>query len=155
MIKQYGYYKNGRWALYTTAKNKPNNRGFTSKLSKMLLGFYHKDGLCPVEWQLEDLIEYLKEKLSNVLLVEAESHNSGGQEEFWYKEGYLLTGLIVENFLKFIKDGAIVIDLRMHIKENGSVRSHGTAFRCNRRYWDYALIIQKDCYEYIEFEIQR
>ena len=40
LIKQYGYYKNGRWALYNTAKSKPNSRGFfTSKLSKIMFGF--------------------------------------------------------------------------------------------------------------------
>lgn len=137
LIKQYGYYKDGRWALYTTAKNKPNNRGFYVKVEKDAVRFYHKDGLCPVEWKLAELIEDIKMKLSNVLLVHAESRKSGGQEEFWYKEAYLLIGLIVENFLKHIEDGAIAIDLRMHINKNGSVRNHGTGYRCYRRHWDF------------------
>ena len=137
LIKQYGYVNTkGQWALYTTAKNKPNNRGFYVRVEQDAVKLYHKDGLCPIEWQLEDLIKELKKKLANVLLVHADSRKSKGQEEFWYKEAYLLTGLIVENFLELIKDGAIVIDLRMYIKGTGSVRNHGTAFRCYRRYWD-------------------
>ena len=136
LIKQYGYYKDGRWALYTTAKNKPNNRGFYVKVEQDTVRLYHEDGLCAIEWQLEPLIADLKKKLSNVLLVEAESRKSGGQEEFWYKEAYLLTGVIVEKFLEYIKNGPIVVDLRMHIAKNGVVRNHGTAFRLHRRYWD-------------------
>ncbi len=136
LIKQYGYYKDGRWALYTTAKNKPNNRGFYVKVEQDTVRLYHIDGLCAIEWQLDSLIEDLKKKLSNVLLVEAESRKSGANEEFWYKEAYLLTGISVEKFLEYIKNGPIVVDLRMHIAQNGVVRNHGTAFRLHRRYWD-------------------
>ena len=134
LIKQYGYYKDGRWALYTTVKNKPNNRGFFIKVEQDYVRLYHEDGLCAIEWQLEGLIDDLKNKFSNVLLVEAESRKSGGQEEFWYKEAYLLTGIIVEKFLEYIKNGTIAIDLRMHINKNGAVRNHGTGFRLHRRY---------------------
>jgi len=134
LIKQYGYYKDGRWALYTTVKNKPNNRGFYVKVEQDYVRLYHEDGLCAIEWQLEGLINDLKNKFSNVLLVEAESRKSEGQEEFWYKEAYLLTGIIVEKFLEYIKNGTIAIDLRMHINKNGAVRNHGTGFRLHRRY---------------------
>ena len=136
LIQQYGYYRNGRWALYTTAKNKPNNRGFYVKVEHDTVRLYHEDGLCAIEWQLEPLIDDLKKKLSNVLLVEAESRKSDGQEEFWYKEAYLLTGIIVEKFLEYIKNGTIAVDLRMHINKNGVVRNHGTGFRLHRRYLD-------------------
>ena len=136
LIKQYGYYRNGRWALYNTAKSKPNSRGFYVKIEQDYVRLYHIEGLCVIEWELEGLIEDLKKKLSNVLLVEAESRKSGEQEEFWYKEAYLLTGIIVEKFLEYIKNGPIVVDLRMHIAKNGVVRNHGTAFRLHRRYWD-------------------
>lgn len=136
LIRQYGYYRNGRWALYTTAKNKPNNRGFYVKVEQDTVRLYHEDGLCAIEWQLEPLIDDLKNKFSNVLLVEAESRKSGENEEFWYKEAHLLTGVIVEKFLEYIKNGTIAVDLRMHINKNGGVRNHGTGFRLHRRYLD-------------------
>ena len=134
LIQQYGYYKEGRWALYTTVKNKPNNRGFYVKVEQDSVRLYHEDGLCAIEWQLEGLIDDLKNKFSNVLLVEAESRKSGEQEEFWYKEAHLLTGIIVEKFLEYIQNGTIAVDLRMHINKNGAVRNHGTGFRLHRRY---------------------
>ena len=136
LIQQYGYYKDGRWALNTTVKNKPNNRGFFIKVEQDYVRLYHEDGLCAIEWELEGLIEDLKRKLSNVLLVEADNRKVGENEEFWYKEAYLLTGIIVEKFLEYIQNGPIVVDLRMHIAQNGVVRNHGTAFRLHRRYWD-------------------
>ena len=136
LINQYGYYKDGRWALYTTVKNKPNNRGFYVKVEQDTVRLYHEDGLCAIEWELERLIKDLKSKFLNVLLVEAESRKSGGNEEFWYKEAHLLTGIIVEKFLEYIKNGTIAIDLRMHINKNGAVRNHGTGFRIHRRYLD-------------------
>ena len=136
LIQQYGYYRNGRWALYTTAKNKPNNRGFYVKVEHDTVRLYHEDGLCAIEWELERLINDLKNKFLNVLLVEAESRKSGENEEFWYKEAHLLTGIIVEKFLEYIKNGTIAVDLRMHINKNGVVRNHGTGFRLHRRYLD-------------------
>ena len=138
LIKQYGKEdENGRWGLYTTAKNKPNNRGFFVKVDEDAVRFCNIDGHIAVEWQLEELIEEVKEKLSNVLLVEADRcWNPEGKEEFWYKEAHLLTGIIMEKFIEYIKNGTIVIDLRMHIKKSGSVRNHGTGFRLYRRYWD-------------------
>ena len=134
LIQQYGYHKDGRWALYTTVKSQPNNRGFYIKVEHDYVRLYHIDGLCAIEWQLDTLIDDLKNKLSNVLLVEAESRKSGGQEEFWYKAAYLLTGIIVEKFFEYIQKGTIAIDLRMHINKNGAVRNHGTGFRLHRRY---------------------
>ena len=136
LIQQYGYYRNGRWALYNTAKSRPNSRGFYVKIEQDSVRLYHIDGLCAIQWQLDSLIDDLKKKLSNVLLVEAESRKSGGQEEFWYKEAYLLTGIIVEKFLEYIQNGTIAVDLRMHISKNGVVRNHGTGFRLHRRYLD-------------------
>lgn len=136
LIQQYGYYKDGRWALYTTVKNKPNNRGFYVKVDQDTVRLYHENGLCAIEWELERLINDLKNKFLNVLLVEAESRKSGENEEFWYKEAHLLTGIIVEKFLEYIKNGTIAVDLRMHINKNGVVRNHGTGFRLHRRYLD-------------------
>ena len=117
LIKQYGYYKDGRWALYTTVKSKPNNRGFYIKVEQDSVRLYHEDGLCAIEWQLDGLIDDLKKKLSNVLLVEAESRPSGEQEAFWYKAAYLLTGIIVEKFLEYLQNGTIAIESQNAYKQ--------------------------------------
>ena len=85
LIREYGYYKDGRWALYTTAKSKPNKRGFYVKVEQDHVRLYHIDGLCAIEWQLDPLIDDLKNKFSNVLLVEAESRKVGKTKNFGTK----------------------------------------------------------------------
>ena len=137
LIETYGYEdKQRRLALKSTVNSKPNKRGFYVKVEQDAVRIYHQDGHLAAEWQLEDLIGILKEKMPNVLLGYADHrHNSEGKEEFWYKEADLLTGLNVDNFLELIKKDIIGIDLRIHLKENGSVRDRGTAFRFYPRYW--------------------
>ena len=138
LIERYGY-KNGkgRPALKSTVKSQPNNRGFYVKVEQGAVRIYHKDGCLAAEWQSEDLLGIMKKKIPNVLLGYADyRRNSEGKEEFWYKEAYLLTDLNLDNFLELIKKDIIFIDFRMHLKENGGVRDHGTGFRFFPRYWD-------------------
>ena len=138
LIETYGYEdQQGRLALKCTANSKPNNQGFYLKVEQDCFRLYHEDGHLAAEWQSEYLIDRFKEKMPSVLLVNADRRrNSERKEEFWYKEAYLLTDPNVGNFLELIKKDIIIIDVRMHIKENGSVRNRGTAFRIYPRYWD-------------------
>ena len=92
LIKQYGYYKDGRWALYTTVKNKPNKRGFYVKIEQDYVRLYHIDGLCAIEWELEGLIDDLKNKFSNVLLVEADNRKVGGKRRILVQRGIFTNG---------------------------------------------------------------
>lgn len=127
----------GRLALKCTANSKPNNQGFYLKVEQDCFRLYHEDGHLAAEWRSEQLIGRFKEKMQNVLLVNADRRwNSERKEEFWYKEAYLLTDPDVTKFLELIKKDIIIIDLRMHLEENGSVRNRGTAFRFYPRYWD-------------------
>lgn len=137
LIARYGY-KNGkgRPALKSTVKSQPNNRGFYAKVDQDAVRIYHKDGSIAAEWQSEVLIAILKKKMPNVLLGYADHRlNSEGKEEFLYKKANLLTGLNVDNFYELIKKGIIAIDFRIHLKENGNVRDHGTGFRFYPKYW--------------------
>ena len=138
LIEEYGYEDDqGRLALKCTANSKPNNQGFYVKVEQDYVRLYHEDGPLVAEWQSEYLMGRFKEKMQNVLLVNADRRrNLERKEEFWYKEAYLLTDPDVDNFLELIKKDIIIIDVRMHIKENGSVRNRGTAFRIDPRYWD-------------------
>ena len=137
LIERYGYEdKQGRPALKSTVKSKPNNRGFYVKVAQDAVRAYHEDGPIAAEWQSEDLIGILKKKMPNVLLGYADHRRNSEREEFWYKEADLLTGLNVDNFYELIKKGIIAIDFRIHLEENGSVRDRGTAFRFYPKYWD-------------------
>ena len=59
----------------------------------------------------------------------AKSKKEKGIEYFHYTEAYYLTCLDKNKFVKAIAQGKIVINLRMHLKENGKLRDHGTVFR--------------------------
>lgn len=138
LIETYGYEdKQGRLALKCTVNSKPNNQGFYLKVEQDCFRLYHEDGHLAAEWRSEYLIDTFKKKMQNVLLAYADRlRNSERKEEFWYKEAYLLTDPDVDKFLELIEQDIIIIDLRMHIKENGSVRNRGTAFRIDPRHWD-------------------
>jgi len=51
-------------------------------------------------------------------------------EHFHYNQAYLLMNGNPRKFMQAIKNSLVAIDLRMHLKDKGIVRNHGTAFRC-------------------------
>ena len=60
--------------------------------------------------------------------------NSDGREEFWFNEAFYLTQPNEDNLLDLIKKNIIIVDVRMHLKENKAVRNHGTGFRINEEF---------------------
>ncbi len=89
-------------------------------------------------WDVFVMVGKLMSKLSRVLFVIADRRFSeNNEEEFLYNEAYILTDPIPRNFINSFKSGKVGIDLRMHLKENGSVRNRGTAFRIKETdLWD-------------------
>lgn len=72
-----------------------------------------------------------------LLIVNADTRiNSDRKEEFWFNEAYLLTKPDEENLLDLIKKDIIIVDVRMHLRENRVVRNHGTSFRIDERFWN-------------------
>lgn len=82
-------------------------------------------------WDLYEVVGKFYSKLSRLLLVIADRRQSEGNEEFHYNEAYLLTDPKTRNFLYGFRNSIIGIDLRMHLKENNTVRNRGTGFRMN------------------------
>jgi len=72
-------------------------------------------------------------KLSRLLFVLADRQTVQGQEESNFNEAYLLTEPNPRNFLNAFKNSLVGIDLRMHLKENGTVRNRGTGFRMREK----------------------
>ena len=70
-----------------------------------------------------------------LIVVNADSRmNSDGKEEFWFNEAYYLTQPNEDNLLDLIKKDIIIVDVRMHLKENKVVRNHGTGFRIDEKF---------------------
>ena len=68
-------------------------------------------------------------KLNNLCVIYVDSKKEGKSEYFKINHAVLLTGLDENKFFELINQGILKIDLRMHIKQNGKSRNHGTGFR--------------------------
>lgn len=75
-------------------------------------------------WGFDDLFHKAGTKLLNCFYIRAEVKREGGQEYFWYKEIMVLQKFSLDNFLKAIEGGAVLVDF-----DARSGHNHGTKFR--------------------------
>lgn len=136
VIERYGYVDtNGRHSLYCMASSLPNNQGLYTRVGNRKLTLHHIDGTAIAEWLGQTLIERFICKMPSLVFVQADvRENSDDREEFWFNEAHLLTNPNEDNFLDLIRNDRVAIDMRMHLRQNGVVRNHGTAFRVEERY---------------------
>lgn len=86
-----------------------------------------------IYWEKEKLKERFLQKIPKLILVKADSKvRDNGREEFHFNEAYFLKGFSFESFKNMVAKDIITVDLRMHLRENGTVRNHGTAFRIRK-----------------------
>ena len=86
-----------------------------------------------IYWIAEQLKERFLQKLPKLITVKAEARlREDGKEEFYYSEAHLLKGFSFESFKNMVSKDIITVDLRMHLREKGTVRNHGTAFRIRK-----------------------
>jgi len=84
-------------------------------------------------WDVYVIVGKFMSKLSRLLVVLADRKIRNGKEYFHYNEAFLLTDPSPRSFIQAFKRSLIGIDLRMHLKENGTVRNRGTAFRIREK----------------------
>jgi hypothetical protein len=80
-------------------------------------------------WDKETLKNSFKRKIPKLLYVKVETRGKGSNEEFWFNEAWLLSGFDFKNFIRLLKRGKILIDIRIGQYPNGRAHDHGTAFR--------------------------
>jgi len=133
LIEKYGYIDStGRKALYCPVNTKPNTQGLFLKIENDKLRLYHVDKTLIAEWNINDLVKTFREKMPAVVVVMADTRiNSEEKEEFYFNEAYFLKNSDINNFIDLIKKDIII---GMHLKKNGTVRNHGTAFRIDEKY---------------------
>ena len=139
IITKLGYTdKKGRKALKITLKiDGFNPKGFKLKLekSKDKLEIIHKEFGVTCYFKFSELIEAVKTKIyENLLLVLADKEKEGEEESFHYVEANLFSDFDENNFEKLLIDGKIVWEFRMHLKESGFARDHGSGLRISRKY---------------------
>lgn len=136
LIERYGYVDtNGRPSLYCTVNSRPNNQRLYLKVEEDAVRLYHVDNTPIAEWLGEVVIDRFRSKMPALVIVSADTRiNSDSKEEFWFNEAYLLTDPDRDHFLDLIKQDIVIVDVRMHLRENRSVRNHGTGFRIEERF---------------------
>lgn len=80
-------------------------------------------------WDKGTLQRSFETKLPKLLYVKAEARGTGADEEFWFNEAWLLGGFNFESFLALLRDGVILVDIRIGQYSDGRTHDHGTAFR--------------------------
>jgi len=80
-------------------------------------------------WGKETLKDYFQRKLPKLLYVKAQTKGRGSNEEFWFNEAWLLSGFSFDNFLNLLREGTILVDIRIGQYPDGRPHDHGTGFR--------------------------
>jgi len=130
-VRNYGYVDdNGRTALYSTVTIDQSSHKFAFEVeddaTKVWLLF---DGQRIAFWSREILAKRLKEKHTETVFVSAHTRGKGSSEEFHYYGVTWVREPSVDAFIRLLKEGDVMLELRMHLKETGSVRNHGSCFR--------------------------
>ena len=133
-IPKYGYIDdNGRVALYSTVTSQENSHGLRLTIDEQSRNLeLNYQGKSVAFWTFDILQSRLKEKLSETAFVGAETRGAGRDEEFHYDSVLFCQEPSVEWLFALIKSRESMVEMRMHIREDGSARNHGTAFRVHQ-----------------------
>ncbi|MDY6787355.1 MAG: MvaI/BcnI family restriction endonuclease [candidate division WOR-3 bacterium] len=135
IVAQFGYKDQDkkRVNLYNTIwPNRVNSLGFLININneEQRISMIDPTNRKVAEWNIYSLVAKFLNKFNTLFLfVLADSRETNGKEEFHYNEAYLLKDTSPENFINAFQNSKVGLDLRMHIKPNGSIRNHGTGFR--------------------------
>ncbi len=133
-IAHYGYTdENGRRAWYSTVTSKTNTHGLrlaTNRGARQVTLLHAGQPIAV--WKSATLAERLDEKHSEAAFIAADCRGSGPLEEFRYHSVTWCTGPSVESLLDLIDRRHVMVELRMHIRPDGTARNHGTAFRIHK-----------------------
>lgn len=145
-IPKYGYVDdNGRLALYSTVTSRENSHKLSARVDREKERVWLQYRGEPVAyWTFEILSGRLQEKLLETVFVGATTRGTGEREEFHYDSVLYCRDPSVDRFVSLLERGEVVIEMRMHLKPEGSARNHGTAFRVrqNRIPQLYAVTVQ-------------
>ncbi len=87
-------------------------------------------------WDRETLRNSFERKLPKIMYVKADSKGSGAKEELWYNEAWILSGFNFRSFVRLLKQGVILVDVRIGQYPIGKAHDHGTGFRVHPRKLD-------------------
>jgi len=87
-------------------------------------------------YNFKDLKKIIEKKLKNIVFITAKHRIEKDKESFHFEKAVLLTGLTFNKFLKGIKQGLILYDIRIGAyrggKNKGKTHDHGSGFRIKK-----------------------
>ncbi|MEO0123052.1 MAG: MvaI/BcnI family restriction endonuclease [candidate division WOR-3 bacterium] len=137
LLKRFGYYseKNDKTKRLETTINaiKFNNlkgkKGFKITIESERINIITPENEIVGYWDKDTLKYAFEKKMPYLLYVKADSKGTGKGEQFWFNEAWLLSGFSFENFIKLLKEGIILVDIRIGQYPDGRTHDHGTGFR--------------------------
>lgn len=137
LLKRFGYESargNKRKELHTTVNAVKYNQlkgeyGFKIDIQKDRISLVTTGSEVVGYWKKETLKNSFERKLPKLLYVKAEARGKGSNEEFWFNEAWLLSGFDFDNFIRLLKEGVILVDIRIGQYPDGRTHDHGTGFR--------------------------
>jgi len=139
IIEKYGYIDDQkRFSLYSTVFHgqiNPQNLNIEINRKQNKVHLYHNSGVLLGTWSVFTIVGKFISKLERLLLVLADTKidEESGKESFHFTDAYLLDNPLPDNFFDAFVNSQIAIDIRMHLKDTGSVRNHGTGFRIKEK----------------------
>jgi hypothetical protein len=125
--------ENGRCALYSTVQMRMNAHGFAFRIDKdagrLWLQWNARD---VAYWRFADLETRLREKLDEAVYIAAQAVGRGAGERFFYRTVTHCQSPSVEAFVSLLEQGDAMLEIRMHIEDNGRHRNHGCGFRIKK-----------------------
>ena len=137
LLEQFGYpssKKGGTKRLETTVSAIDYNqvkgeKGFKIDIQDDEVRLIDMNGKVLGYWTEEILRNSFERKLPKLMYIKAEARGRGSAEEFWFNEGWLLSVFDYERFIQLLKEGVILVDIRIGQYLDGRTHDHGTAFR--------------------------
>jgi len=132
LLQRYGYPSkrgNNRKELHTTVNAKSYNTlkgkvGFKIDIKEDRIELTSESKEVLGYWDKRTLAMSFERKLPKLLYVKADSRGSRANEEFWFNEAWLLTGFDFENFVNLLREGTILVDIRIGQYPDGRPHDH-------------------------------
>jgi len=137
LLERFGYESargNKRKELHTTVNAKAYNRlkgeaGFKIGIKKDRIDLITTENEILGYWDKETLKSSFERKLPKLLYVKAETRSKGSKEKFWFNEAWLLSDFNFDGFLNMLREGIVLVDIRIGQSPDGRPHDHGTGFR--------------------------
>ncbi|MCX6763411.1 MAG: MvaI/BcnI family restriction endonuclease [Candidatus Moranbacteria bacterium] len=148
LFERYKYLdKERKYNLHSTvygSRKNPQSFGIVFEGEKLVLKNKFK---IKAHWPISIFDDVLKAKSNKILLVFAETkgERKTKNEEFHFREAYLLSNLNINKFKAAVKSNKLKVDIRIGIyrsgKNKGKYHDHGTGFRINKK--DFLQLFDK------------